>query len=224
VPAALSMPAAHMSLCTCSLCTCSLCTCSFYTCSFYTTDVYSCSSDSTSWAVLGSLRKASHCQQPATAWHLLPAIQLPCTCIPSGSSASTKLSSTTPTASVGHSNTQQWDLYWTVRPACHKALPQMQPGQRVSCVPGVQRIVFKKEFMSSIQEVYGEHAFEFSPRGYLLPQQYSLWRSAIAKHGWDDSKLWVLKRNMHQGKGVAVMPQAQALKVANVTSDSGVIK
>jgi hypothetical protein len=121
-----------------------------------------------------------------------------------------------PAASMGYSNIQSWDLYWTVRPACHQALPHMRPGQRVSCVPGMQKIVFKKELMDSIQAAYGEHAFDFTPRGYLLPQQYRLWRSAIARHGWGEDKLWVLKRNMHQGKGVAVMPQAQALQAANV--------
>jgi hypothetical protein len=65
----------------------------------------------------------------------------------------------------------------------------MQPGQRVSCVPGVQKIVFKKDLLRQAQAAYGEHAFDFAPRGYLLPEQYWLWRNAILNNDWADTKL-----------------------------------
>ncbi len=82
-----------------------------------------------------------------------------------------------------------WDLYWTVRPACHRALQSMRPGQRVSCMPGIQKIVFKKDLLRQAQEAYGEHAFDFAPRGYLLPEQYWVWRNAILNNDWADTKL-----------------------------------
>jgi hypothetical protein len=96
-----------------------------------------------------------------------------------------------PAADVkGFDNVSSWDLYWTVRPACHKALPRMQPGQRVSCAPGVQGIVSKQALLRAAQAAYGERAFGFSPRSYLLPEQYWVWRNAILNNDWADTKLW----------------------------------
>ncbi|KAF6250579.1 hypothetical protein COO60DRAFT_1646502 [Scenedesmus sp. NREL 46B-D3] len=95
---------------------------------------------------------------------------------------------------------EKWRVYWTIRSACIKAYSSMQPGQLA----------------------YGEAAFGFIPRSYLLPQQYWLWRSHLLASGSPADAKWVLKANIHRGKGVSVAPQHQALSQALMhTRDPG---
>lgn len=47
----------------------------------------------------------------------------------------------------------KWDVYWTIRQACHMALPHMQQGQLVNCLPGVQAMSLKRNFVQSWQRV-----------------------------------------------------------------------
>ncbi|KAI8476030.1 MAG: hypothetical protein J3K34DRAFT_516940 [Monoraphidium minutum] len=108
----------------------------------------------------------------------------------------------------------KWDLYFSTRSACVMALPHMRPGQRVNCVPGVNDIALKKDFVRSWQEAYGEGAFGFIPRSYLLPEQYWVWRSHMAQAGPAPGAKWVLKANLHRGKGVSVVPQEVAAEKA----------
>uniref|UniRef100_A0A383WF20 Tubulin--tyrosine ligase-like protein 5 n=1 Tax=Tetradesmus obliquus TaxID=3088 RepID=A0A383WF20_TETOB len=109
---------------------------------------------------------------------------------------------------------EKWDVYWTIRSACHKAYESMKPGQMVNCIPGVQAMSLKRNFLQTWQQAYGEAAFGYIPRSYLLPQQYWLWRSHLLASGSPDDAKWVLKANIHRGKGVSVVPQHQALSQA----------
>ncbi len=59
------------------------------------------------------------------------------------------------------------------------------------------------------QEAYGEGAFAYVPRSYLLPGQYWVWRSWAAQSGLPPELPWVLKANEHRGRGVRVLPQLQ---------------
>ncbi|WIA21519.1 hypothetical protein OEZ85_000720 [Tetradesmus obliquus] len=96
---------------------------------------------------------------------------------------------------------EKWDVYWTIRSACHKAYESMKPGQMVNCIPGVQAMSLKRNFLQTWQQAYGEAAFGYIPRSYLLPQQYWLWRSHLLASGSPDDAKWVLKANIHRGKG-----------------------
>jgi hypothetical protein len=53
-------------------------------------------------------------------------------------------------------------------------------------------------------QAYGELAFGFIPRSYLLPQQYWLWRSHLLAAGSPADRLWVLKANIHRCVGLCV--------------------
>ncbi|WIA41949.1 hypothetical protein OEZ86_009255 [Tetradesmus obliquus] len=96
---------------------------------------------------------------------------------------------------------EKWDVYWTIRSACHKGYESMKPGQMVNCIPGVQAMSLKRNFLQTWQQAYGEAAFGYIPRSYLLPQQYWLWRSHLLASGSPDDAKWVLKANIHRGKG-----------------------
>eukprot|EP00198_Chlamydomonas_reinhardtii_P010170 XP_001699507.1 predicted protein [Chlamydomonas reinhardtii] len=103
----------------------------------------------------------------------------------------------------------KWDLYWTVRRACHSVLGAIAPPKRVNCVPGVESVAHKQPL-----EAYGEAAFAYIPRSYMLPGQYWTWR-AWTQHALSPADLpWVLKANEHRGRGVSVMRQAQGASAA----------
>ncbi|GBF95305.1 hypothetical protein Rsub_08336 [Raphidocelis subcapitata] len=108
----------------------------------------------------------------------------------------------------------KWDVYFTIRQACQMAFPHMRPGQLASCVPGVRAITLKKPFVQSWQRAYGELAFGHIPRSYALPEQYWLWRNHIEQARSPATAKWVLKANVHRGKGVSVLPQPEALSRA----------
>jgi hypothetical protein len=49
-----------------------------------------------------------------------------------------------------------------------------------------------------VLQAYGEAAFSYIPRSYLLPQQYWLWRGhLLASKSPADAK-WVIKANIHR--------------------------
>jgi len=48
---------------------------------------------------------------------------------------------------------ESWDVYWTIRQACHMAFKHMQPHQRVNCIPGISAMSLKRTFVSTWQEV-----------------------------------------------------------------------
>ncbi|GFR45039.1 hypothetical protein Agub_g6409 [Astrephomene gubernaculifera] len=109
---------------------------------------------------------------------------------------------------------QSWELYWTVRRACHAVLGAIAPPKRVNCIPGVEAVAYKQPLVRSMQEAYGEAAFDFIPRSYMLPTQYWIWR-AWTQHSSSPADLpWVLKANEHRGRGVRVMRQRQAQRQA----------
>ncbi|KAG2498580.1 hypothetical protein HYH03_003331 [Edaphochlamys debaryana] len=117
---------------------------------------------------------------------------------------------------------QQWDLYWTVRRACHTVLSAIAPPKRVNCVPGVEAVAYKQPLVRTMQEAYGEAAFDFIPRSYQLPSQYWVWRSwTLTTHSPSDLP-WVLKANEHRGRGVRVMRQRQAQRQA-LQGNSGAV-
>jgi hypothetical protein len=118
-----------------------------------------------------------------------------------------------------------WDVYFTIRDACLLAFPHMQRGQRASCLPGARAVTLKKPFVAAWQAAYGERAFGHIPRSYALPEQYWMWRRHLAaldaaapgsNSGSSDGGglKWVLKANVHRGKGVRVLPQAEAVVAA----------
>ncbi|KXZ45431.1 hypothetical protein GPECTOR_55g337 [Gonium pectorale] len=109
---------------------------------------------------------------------------------------------------------ESWELYWTVRRACHSVLGAIAPPKRVNCVPGVEAVAFKQPLVRTMQEAYGEAAFEFIPRSYMLPSQYWVWRSWTQAARSPPELPWVLKANEHRGRGVRVMKQRQAQRQA----------
>jgi hypothetical protein len=62
--------------------------------------------------------------------------------------------STTAFMSVkGYYVPEKWQVYWTMRSACQKAYSSMQPGQLVNCIPGVQAMSLKRNFLQTWQQV-----------------------------------------------------------------------
>lgn len=47
-------------------------------------------------------------------------------------------------------------------------------------------------------QAYGELAFNYIPRSYLIPQQYWLWRSYLLATASPPDRKWVLKANIHR--------------------------
>lgn len=116
----------------------------------------------------------------------------------------------------GYDALRSWDVYWTGRQQCERALTQVKPGQRVNCVPGIQSLTRKGRLIATLTEHYGEGAFELTPRSWLLPEQYWQWRLWAESHGNGPDQLWVLKQDVHRGKGVHVMKQREATQEARL--------
>lgn len=47
-------------------------------------------------------------------------------------------------------------------------------------------------------QAYGELAFNFIPRSYIIPEQYWLWRSYLLASASPPDRKWVLKANIHR--------------------------
>jgi hypothetical protein len=58
-----------------------------------------------------------------------------------------------PWPTQGYYSPDTWDVYWTVRQACHMAYKHMGPHQRVNCIPGVSAVSLKRNFVSTWQQV-----------------------------------------------------------------------
>jgi hypothetical protein len=116
------------------------------------------------------------------------------------------------------------------------------PHQWVSCVPGSFALTAKRAMVETLQEAYGELAFTglpaeeggggsqataallppssspatapITPRAYSLPGQYWAWRSYVRAAHLPPDTTWVLKREVHRGKGVSLLPQLEAARRA----------
>ncbi|KAK9832730.1 hypothetical protein WJX81_005345 [Elliptochloris bilobata] len=111
-----------------------------------------------------------------------------------------------------------WDVYWTSRQECYKALPYLGPGQRVSCLPGIAALTDKASLVETLVRAYGELAFSILPRSFLLPEGYWAWRlwreaHAACQQG-PGEEVWVLKEDAHRGAGVHVLPIGEAVHEA----------
>ncbi|KAK2077184.1 hypothetical protein QBZ16_004818 [Prototheca wickerhamii] len=116
-------------------------------------------------------------------------------------------------APKGWHDANLWDVYWTGREGCYRAFSQrLKPGQMVSCTPGSQAITQKAQLVLTMRETFGAAAPLFLPRSYLLPWDYLAFARAVRAGG--AARPWVLKEDVHRGKGVAVLPPAAALRAA----------
>lgn len=116
----------------------------------------------------------------------------------------------------GYDALRSWDIYWTGRQQCERALTQVGPGQKVNCVPGIQSLARKHRLVATLSQHYGEGAFNFIPRSWLLPDQYWHWRLWAESQGKGPNHMWVLKQDVHRGKGVHVMKQQEATHEARL--------
>ena len=86
---------------------------------------------------------------------------------------------------------------------CERALLHAKPGQRVSCVPGMEAVTEKRQLAATMVAAYGEGAFAVIPRTYLLPEEYWRWRLAIQSQ--------VLAANLSRHSAVCRVHPASAL-------------
>lgn len=114
----------------------------------------------------------------------------------------------------GYDATESWDIYWTGRQNCEKALTLVRPGQGVNCIPGILSLAQKHRLVATLTSHYGEGAFELIPRSWLLPSRYWHWRLWAEAQGGGPNQMWVLKQDVHRGKGVHVMKQQDAIREA----------
>ncbi|KAL3152177.1 hypothetical protein ABBQ32_001268 [Trebouxia sp. C0010 RCD-2024] len=97
---------------------------------------------------------------------------------------------------------------------CEKALTSVHPGQRVNCIPGILSLAQKHKLVATLTSHYGEGAFELIPRSWLLPSRYWHWRLWAEAQGGGPHQMWVLKQDVHRGKGVHVTKQQDAIREA----------
>lgn len=82
----------------------------------------------------------------------------------------------------------------------------------MSCVPGTQAVSGKAALAGSLEAAYGAAAWGVVPRTFRLPQQYPAMAAHLrAEHAAGRSSTWVLKEDVHRGKGVATATPALAL-------------
>ncbi|KAK9865549.1 hypothetical protein WJX84_007461 [Apatococcus fuscideae] len=122
----------------------------------------------------------------------------------------------------GHQAPSEWDIYWTAHQGCERALLHAKPGQRVSCVPGMEAVTEKRQLAATMVAAYGEGAFAVIPRTYLLPEEYWRWRLAIQSQASQAKQpFWVLKASTHRGTGVQVLPEDEAIAAARAIEAKG---
>ncbi|PRW57529.1 tubulin tyrosine ligase-like member 5 [Chlorella sorokiniana] len=105
------------------------------------------------------------------------------------------------------------DVLWTGPAGCYEAFRrQLNATHAVSCVPGSQAMTDKAALVGSLAAAYGPAAWGVVPRSFRLPAQYGEMAAHLKReHAAGHSSLWVLKEDVHRGKGVAVVSPAQLL-------------
>ncbi|KAK9818821.1 hypothetical protein WJX74_005844 [Apatococcus lobatus] len=122
----------------------------------------------------------------------------------------------------GHQALSEWDIYWTAHQGCERALLNIRPGQKVSCVPGMEAVTDKRRLATTLRAAYGEGAFSIIPRTYLLPEEYWRWRLVLqAQTPKEQQPFWVLKASTHRGTGVQVLPEDEAIAAARAIEARG---
>lgn len=96
---------------------------------------------------------------------------------------------------------------------CYEAFKRrLNTSHAVSCVPGTSAVTAKAALVTSLAAAYGQAAWSILPQSFRLPQQYSELAAQLKEDERSGaSGMWVLKEDVHRGKGVGVVTAHQAL-------------
>lgn len=96
---------------------------------------------------------------------------------------------------------------------CYEAFKRrLNDTHAVSCVPGTRAVTGKATLGTTLYAAYGDAAWGIVPRSFRLPQQYAELAAHLKQEqGSGQGSLWVLKEDVHRGKGVGVMSPPQVL-------------
>lgn len=119
----------------------------------------------------------------------------------------------------GHQALPTFDVYWTGKQGCYLAFQQaLNKHHLVTCAPGLDAITGKSDLIYSLVSAYGQDTAAFIvPPSYRLPSQYFHLARYIQNNYNNNntsSTTWIMKQNMHRGKGVKVVPASQVLQHA----------
>jgi len=114
---------------------------------------------------------------------------------------------------LGYQVPDRWDVLWTVPTPAKHAAPFLAAWQMMNAVPGLVSISKKDKLAETMVAAYGEDAYRFIPPSFLLPRDMDGWRAwhdPDCPQGREEKCLWVLKTNKHLGKGLKILPRAEA--------------
>ncbi|KAL4853083.1 Tubulin polyglutamylase TTLL5 [Chlorella vulgaris] len=105
------------------------------------------------------------------------------------------------------------DVMWTGQKGCYEAFKRrLNTSHAVSCVPGTNAVTAKAALVTSLAAAYGQAAWSILPQSFRLPQEYSELAAQLKEDERSGaSSMWVLKEDVHRGKGVGVVTAHQAL-------------
>eukprot|EP00192_Tetraselmis_astigmatica_P012076 CAMPEP_0117649562 /NCGR_PEP_ID=MMETSP0804-20121206/1042_1 /TAXON_ID=1074897 /ORGANISM="Tetraselmis astigmatica, Strain CCMP880" /LENGTH=415 /DNA_ID=CAMNT_0005455315 /DNA_START=268 /DNA_END=1515 /DNA_ORIENTATION=+ len=118
---------------------------------------------------------------------------------------------------LGYQAQDEWDLLWTVSKSAHRAMPYLAGWQRINLIPGLTAVTKKDQLVRSASAAFGEHAMQYMPASFLLPDDlaaWKAWKDPECPHDKNTSCLWVLKTNQHLGAGIEVLERHEAERVA----------
>uniref|UniRef100_A0A383W244 Tubulin--tyrosine ligase-like protein 5 n=1 Tax=Tetradesmus obliquus TaxID=3088 RepID=A0A383W244_TETOB len=116
---------------------------------------------------------------------------------------------------LGYHHVRQWDLLWTKSVYAIKAARQLQPGQVVSAIAGLNCLTMKKRMVQTLRMALGAKAFSIVPLSFCIPEDLAAWQAWLGSAGpGADTGMWMLKTGQDAGKGLRLVRTQHALQVA----------
>ncbi|WIA41879.1 hypothetical protein OEZ86_009203 [Tetradesmus obliquus] len=99
-----------------------------------------------------------------------------------------------------------WDLLWTKSVYAIKAARQLQPGQVVSAIAGLNCLTMKKRMVQTLRMALGAKAFSIVPLSFCIPEDLAAWQAWLGSAGpGADTGMWMLKTGQDAGKGLRLV-------------------
>ncbi|KAF6259908.1 tubulin-tyrosine ligase family-domain-containing protein [Scenedesmus sp. NREL 46B-D3] len=109
---------------------------------------------------------------------------------------------------LGYHHVRQWDLLWTKSVYAIKAARQLQPGQVVSAIAGLNCLTMKKRMVQTLRMALGPQASSIVPLSFCIPEDLAAWQAWLSSSGpAADTGLWMLKTGQDAGKGLRLVAQ-----------------
>eukprot|EP00775_Hariotina_reticulata_P004655 gene4655-4908_t len=118
---------------------------------------------------------------------------------------------------LGYHHVADWDLLWTKSVYAIKAARQLQPGQVVSAIAGLNCLTMKKRMVQTLRLALGSRAFLIVPLSFCIPEELHAWKAWLASPvaAAADTGLWMLKTGQDAGKGLRLASTQHAPHIAS---------